>query len=295
MNRGRLWARTAVTVSASALVGVLLAAQEPPVPPAGQNRPAAPGGRGGTRGGDAMREFLGLGRAPDAAAAARGEKLYAAACAFCHGADARGAQGPSLIRSEVVLHDDKGELIGPVVLQGRPDKGMPAMPSVTPEQITEVSEFLRVQVEKAANRGLYRTLYANDILTGNAAAGEAFFNGAGGCRACHSPTGDLAHVGTRYPPMNLQNRWLWPSGGRGAAAPVRATITLPSGEHVAGTIRRLDDYDVSIIDAGGAYRSWPREGVKVEIPDPLKGHRQLLDTYSDADIHNVTAYLATLK
>src|SRR5881394_1058523 len=121
--------------AAAMLVAVLTAAvcaapQEPPIAPPGQGRG---GGRG--RGGQGTREFLGLGRQPDAETAARGEKLYAAGCAFCHGADARGAGGPSLVRSEVVLHDDRGELIGPVVRDGRPDKGMPPTPGLSPVQI----------------------------------------------------------------------------------------------------------------------------------------------------------------
>jgi mono/diheme cytochrome c family protein len=283
------------TAAAALIVAGVLCAKEVPTQtrPAGQ---AGQGGRGGRgRGGDGTREFLGLGRQPDADVAARGEKLYAATCSFCHGPDARGAGGPSLVRSEVVLHDDKGELIGPVVLNGRPDKGMPPMPGTTPTQIAEISEYLHLLVERAANRGLYGTLYSNDVMTGDAKAGEAYFNDDGGCRTCHSPTGDLAHVGSKYSGTALQNRWLYPSGGRGGGGAPQATVTLPSGEHVAGRIRQIDDFDVSIVDASGAYHSWPRDRVTVEIADPLKGHRDLLARYTDTDVHNVTAYLATLK
>lgn len=280
----------AAAVVLAVLTAVICAApQEPPATPPGQGRG---GGRGG-RGGQGTREFLGLGRQPDPVVAARGEKLYAAACAFCHGPDARGAGAPSLMRSEVVLHDDKGELIGPILKSGRPEKGMPAMPAVTPDQIAEIAEYLHLLVERAANRGLYGSIYANDVLTGNAQAGEAFFKA--NCASCHSPTGDLAHVGTKYQPMNLQNRWLWPSGGRGRGGAPQATVILPSGERISGTVRRLDDFDVSIVDASGAYHAWPRDRVKVDVPDPLKGHRELLAKYTDADVHNVTAYLATLK
>ncbi len=276
------------------LTGALLAAQElPPAPPAGQTRPAGQG-RGGRGGGEATREFLGLGRQPDPAKAARGEKLYAASCAFCHGADARGAEAPSLLRSEIVLHDDKGELIGPVVQHGRPEKGMPPMPATPAEQIAEIAEYLHLLVERAANRGLFGSIYSADIR-GDEKAGEAFFNGAGRCSTCHSPTGDLAHVGSKYRGPALQNRWLWPSGGRGNARALQATVTRPSGERVTGVIKRLDDFDVSIVDATGAYRSWPRDAVSVQIPDPLDAHRALLATYSDSQIHDVTAFLATLK
>ncbi|HEX6465474.1 MAG TPA: c-type cytochrome [Vicinamibacterales bacterium] len=286
--------------AAALLVAGLLSAQEPPVPPAQAGPPAqgrgSQGGRGGRgRGGEATREFLGLGREPDPAVAARGEKVFAAVCAFCHGPDARGAQGPSLVRSDLVLHDDHGELIGAVVLKGRPEKGMPAMPDTPPAQIAEIAEYLHLLVERAANRGLYGTLYSNDVLTGDPKAGEAYFEGAGGCRTCHSPTGDLAHVASKYSGAALQNRWLWPAGGRGDAGATRATVTLPSGEHVTGRIKHLDDFDVSIVDGAGGYHSWPRSRVTVELADPLKAHRELLGRYNDADVHNVTAYLATLK
>jgi cytochrome c oxidase cbb3-type subunit 3 len=216
--------------------------------------PAAPG-RGG-RGGGNTRDFLGLGPAPDAAAAARGEQLYAPNCGFCHGDKARGAGGPNLVRSEVVLHDEKGETISPVVSQGRADKGMPAFPALTKDQLYDLAQYLHLQVELVANRGLYKRL---NIVTGNAQAGEAYFKGAGGCTACHSVTGDLAHLGTRYQPEALQNRFVWPAGGRGGGgggrggrgAGPQVTVTLANGQTIKGTIRRMDDADVSLYDADG--------------------------------------------
>jgi len=75
----------------------------------------------------------------------------------------------------------------------------------------------------------------------------------------------------------------------------QATVTLPNGEQVTGRIKTIDDFDVSIVDAAGGYHSWPRHAVTVQPADPLKGHRDLLARYSDVDVHNVTAYLATLK
>jgi cytochrome c oxidase cbb3-type subunit III len=254
-----------------------------------QDEPPAFAGRGGRGGRGNTREFLGLGRAPDAAVAARGEKLYTPNCGFCHGADARGAEAPSLVRSEVVLHDDRGETIGPVLLKGRPDRGMPTFPNLTPQQISEIAEFLHLKVEMAANRGMYGSVFKErNIVTGDAKAGAAYFES--NCKSCHSASGDLAHVGARMDPVNLQNRWLWPRIAR-----TNATVTLASGEKVSGTVRRIDDFDISITDAAGNYRTWSRDEVKVEIADPLAGHRNLLDRYTDADIHNVTAYLVTLR
>ena len=259
--------------------GSLLSAQEPPA-----------GGRGG-RGGAGLREFLGLGPPPDAAAAERGAKLYSPNCGFCHGEKANGASGPDLVRSPLVLHDEKGELIVPVLREGRTDKGMPAFGKMTPEQLSDISQFLHLRVELTANRGTYKTL---NVVTGDPKKGEQFFNGAGGCSGCHSPTGDLAKIATRYPPDQLQNRFLWPAGGRGA--PRKVAVTLRSGEKVTGTATRIDDFTVEMTDASGATRSINREeGVKVEVEDRLVAHRALLDKYSDADIHNLTAYLVTLQ
>lgn len=273
-----------------AIMPLNLIAQED-IPPAGR------GGRGGGGRGN-TREFLGLGPAPDATAAARGEKLFAPNCAFCHGEKARGAEGPNLVRSALVLHDEKGELIGPAVTKGFPDKGMPAFPNFAEGQLYDIAQFLHLQVELVANRGTYKRL---NVVTGDAKAGEVYFNGAGGCKSCHSPTGDLAKIGAKYQPDQLQTRFIWPGGGgfggggRGGARAQKVTVTLAGGQSIPGTLKQMDDINISIYDASGTYRSWPREGLKVDLEDHLVGHRQLLDKYTDADMHNLTAYLVTLK
>lgn len=253
--------------------------------------PPAGGGRGGRGGRGSTRDFLGLGPAPDAAAAARGEKLYAPNCAFCHGEKARGAEGPNLIRSVVVLDDEKGELIGALIRKGRPSDGMPAFPNFSDAELHDIAQFLHLQVELVANRGLYKRL---NVVTGNAADGQAYFNGAGGCAHCHSVTGDLAHIGSRYQPDQLQVRFIWPGGGRGSRAQ-KVTVTLANGQTVSGTLKQIDDFDVSLRDAAGNFRSWPRQEVKVTMEDKLAGHRALLEKYTDRDMHDLTAYLVTLK
>jgi cytochrome c oxidase cbb3-type subunit 3 len=143
------------------------------------------------------REFLGLGRMPDAKMAADGARIFGPTCGFCHGADARGGTAPDLLRSSVVLDDNQGELIGQTVHDGRPSKGMPAFPSLTSEQLRDIAEFLHLQVELAANRGTYKAL---DVVTGDAKAGEVYFNGTGKCNTCHSTTVDLAHIGSKMNP-----------------------------------------------------------------------------------------------
>jgi cytochrome c oxidase cbb3-type subunit III len=263
---------------------VYLSAQEGSPPPGRSQR----AGRGN------IREFLGLGPAPDPIAAERGQKLYTPNCAFCHGAKARGAEGPSLVRSPLVLHDEKGELIAPVLVKGRVDKGMPAFPSLTEAQVYDIAQFLHMQIELAANRGTYKRL---NVVTGDASKGETYFNSTGRCNTCHSTTGDLAHIASKYPPDQLQTKFLWPDAGgfEDSGRARKVTITLPSGKSISGALKSLDDFNVALYDAVGNYHSWSRDKVKVEVEDRLAGHRQLLDKYTDEDIHNLLAYLVTLK
>jgi len=234
------------------------------------------------------REFLGLGPPPDEAAAARGQKLFVQTCSFCHGANATGAEGPDLLRSTVVLHDEKGELIGQVILKGRPDKGMPAFSGMPDAQIYDIAEFLHARVEEAANRFGYKM---QNVVTGDPKDGEALFKQE--CSSCHSPTGDLAHIASKFEPADLQAQFLYPSM-RGSRE-LTATVTLSSGEKLTGKLKRLDDFEVSLTDSEGNYHSWPRSEVKVQVNDRLVGHRELLDKYTDSDMHNLLAYLVTLK
>jgi cytochrome c oxidase cbb3-type subunit 3 len=261
--------------------------------PATTLKPGAPQRRG-ARGAESTREFLGLGPAPDTAAAAKGEPLYKENCASCHGEKARGAQGPNLIRSVLVLHDEKGEEIGPVIKNGRPQAGMPGFPGLSAQDQYNIAQYLHLQIELTANRGTYRSTYSGLLgqATGDPKKGEAFFNGAGGCNKCHSVAGDLAGFGKKFPQAAMmQARFLWP----GSQGPEKAVITLPGGRKVDATVKTLNDFDVSFYDADGEYHYYPRSHVAVSVEDPLAGHRALLPRYTDADIHDLAAYLVTLK
>ncbi len=277
----RRWMGIAVGVLGAALASIQ--AQEPAGRRAGRGNP-----------GESTRVFLGLGPAPDEAAAKKGEPLFNQNCAGCHGDKGRGAQAPSLVRSVLVLHDQKGEDIGPVVRNGRPQAGMPAFPSLSRDDLYDISQYIHLQVEQVANRGSYGATYSGlrSEATGDARRGEEFFNGAGGCKNCHSAAGDLAHIGSRFPQASaMRSRFLWPA----QPGPATAKVTLPTGETITGKIRKLTDFEVLLADAAGNVHYWRRPEVKVEIEDNLAGHRALLAKYSDDDIHNLTAYLVTLK
>jgi cytochrome c oxidase cbb3-type subunit 3 len=234
----------------------------------------------------------------DPAAVERGKALYGVNCQFCHGADTRGGDsGPSLLRSGVVLDDQHGELIAPVVRAGRP--GMPKF-TLTDDQIADVAAF--VHTFRAAGYDESR-VKPPSIVVGDAKVGETFFSSK--CGSCHSATGDLRGIATKIAePRLLQQTWLLPGSGagRGGPPPVQVkpttvTVTLPSGEKVNGTLDHVDDFVVALTMADGTRRSFSTNGdtPKVEIHDPLQPHRDLLRTYADKDIHNVTAYLVTLK
>jgi cytochrome c oxidase cbb3-type subunit III len=227
-----------------------------------------------------------------AAAVERGRAQFAESCAFCHGPNANGGtHGPSLIRSAVVRHDEKGELIGKIIQEGRPDQGMPAV-KLDAAQIADVVIFIKSRVAVADIRSAGRPLQGSGdkLLTGNTAAGKAFFEGAGGCAGCHSATGDLAGIGRKYPIPVLQARFLYPQQRR-----TTANVIESSGKQHSGDLLALTNYDIAIQDAAGWYHSWPLESVKVEIKDPLTAHRSLLPRYTDADMHNMLAYLESLK
>ncbi len=235
---------------------------------------------------DATRTFLGLGAEPDKAAAARGEPLFAQNCAFCHGQSARGATGPSLITSDLLLADDHGEHLNPFLKKGSPDKGMPAFPTMSDEELTDVAEFLHLQVEEVANRGTYQVL---NILVGNTEKGKAYVDRH--CMSCHTAE-IFAHIGSRFrTPDQLQRNWIWPA----LDGNITATVKTSNGA-MAGRVTQMSDFRVTLVDASGATHVFERgPDTQVLLKDPLVAHERIVMTLTNDDMHNVTAYLETRK
>ena len=227
----------------------------------------------------------------DAAAADRGKTTYIAKCVTCHGAKARGSEnGPDLLRSPVVLRDRYGSEIGPFLRKGHPTQTNTSGANFTEPQLEELSHFLKQRFNETLRTS--PTYRVQNVLTGTASAGAEYFNGAGRCSGCHSPSGDLAGIGRKYDPPTLQQRFLFPQRTK----PVTVTVTPRSGAPVSGALVRMDDFTISLRDGSGQYRSWKRTAqLKVEKNDPYAAHVELLDQYTDKNIHDVVAYLESFK
>ena len=227
-----------------------------------------------------------------------GEVRFGSQCGFCHGKDAAGGEtGPDLTRAELVAQDSQGDKLAPVIRAGRPNAGMPAFPSLTQGELNAIVAFLHTQMDKFAELGGgRRSVEPSDLATGNAAAGRAYFEGAGKCASCHSPTGDLAGIGKKYQGLNLLRRILYPTGQGPAAAdreerPSRCPPARPSSRPSSPRTTSASP----LLDPLGARQTYQRSAVKVKVDDPLAAHFDQLGKYTDADMHNVYAYLETLK
>ena len=233
---------------------------------------------------------------------AHGQQLFRSNCNFCHGSDARGGEaGPNLVRAQVVLDDQHGELIAPIVQNGIPGQGMPKF-ALSAADIAAIAAWLHSQ--PLSDRGTPSSL---DILVGNAKEGETYFKGAGHCTQCHSVTGDLAGIGKRYEPKTIQNLIVsgGSMGGRRLTASIpppkvptpTVTVTFPSGQIVKGELDHISAFVVALREPDGTYRSFARHDSipKVAVINPLQWHIDMLPKWRDAEIHSLTAYLATLK
>ena len=222
---------------------------------------------------------------------ASGAALFRQDCSFCHGRDAMGGEtGPDLTRSRLVRSDVDGDKIGMVIRNGRPDKGMPPFDR-SDLQIASLVAFIHTQQNAQHNRGGGRKgVDPSDLQTGDAEAGKKYFEGAGGCANCHSPTGDLAGIASRYKGLELEQNMLYPRHAKS-----KVTVTLASGETVTGTLAYLDEFTIALTDSSDTYRSWRTRDVQYKVDAPANAHVEQFSKYTDADIHNLMAYLQTLQ
>ena len=240
--------------------------------------------------------------AVDPAAHDRGRALWAIQCVGCHGTQARGSDtGPNIIRTKTVNFDRSsftpGSVLGPYLKAGHPTEGGKPRPSFTDEEIVSLAHFLRQKVNDTMRSSPLFTVA--DILVGDAKAGEAYFNGAGGCATCHNAAiRSLAGIRARVAStVDLQQRMLFPMRGRSAdnPNPIMVTITPASGPPVSGALVEQSDFFVTLRQADGTIRAISTTGAKVVTNNPLQAHIDLLDRIGDKQVHDVVAYLENLK
>lgn len=297
-RRGAPAAGGSQNATGGAAVGPGEGAQAVAADPEHGQAPAGPAARGG------LVAYPDRPKAP-AAVIERGKATYSVNCAFCHGSDAGGGSvGPNLLRSEVVLQDKNGELIMPIVHGARVEKGMPKI-DINDGQVSDIAAWLHSL--KVSSRSLVAEKI--NIVVGNSNEGKAAFDRT--CGSCHSVTGDLKGFAAKYTdPRAMQQAWIMPggAGGRGFGPasgpavtlnvpPVTATVTQANGQKVTGKLDAIDEFYVAVTTDGGDTHRWTRNNglPKVEIHDPLAAHRELLRKYNDKDIHDITAYLVSLK
>jgi cytochrome c oxidase cbb3-type subunit 3 len=227
-----------------------------------------------------------------------GRTQFASQCGFCHGRDAAGgAGGTDLTRSTLVAEDVRGDRLGPVIRSGRPAQGMPAF-ALSDAGLAAIVAFIHDQKRQADTAsGGRRSVDSTDLQTGNAAAGKRYFDAA--CTRCHSATGDLAGAAARHQGLTLLQRMLYPSqagrDGDASRVPQTVTVTLAAGQNVTGKLAYRDEFTIAMTDASGWYRAWPISQVKFSVDDPLQAHVEQLGKYTDDDMHDVLAYLQTLR
>ncbi len=227
--------------------------------------------------------------APSSLSAA-GKALFQQNCAFCHGRDSMGGEtGPDLTQSRLVRRDRTGDDIAKVIHEGRPDNKMPSF-NFSTQEIRSIIAFIHAEeAEAVARPGGRRGVAVADLQTGNAEAGRRYFEGAGGCNKCHSPSGDLAGIASRFEGLELEERMLYPRDAKS-----RITVTVPGGEKISGILAYRDEFTVALRDAKGVYRSWPADRINFTVDAPVEAHVDLFSKYTDEDIHNLMAYLQTL-
>ena len=239
----------------------------------------------------ATRAFLGLGSLPDKAAVARAAPVYQQNCSFCHGPQARGATAPGLVTSDAVLADDHGEHLAPFLKTGRPEKGMPAFSQLSEQQRIDLAEFLHQQVEDIANRGAY---HLPNIVVGDAAKGQTYVTGQ--CMSCHTAA-TFVHIASKFRfPDQLQRSWIWPARPADSSLAIIATVKTQQGATISGRVTQVSDFRITLISADGKTHTIDRgPGVDIQMKDPLTPHQALVNSLRNDDMHNVTAYLETLR
>jgi cytochrome c oxidase cbb3-type subunit 3 len=276
-----------------------------------QGPPQGPGGSGSGRAAPAGVQQIPRTPEVDQAAHDRGRAIWARECVDCHGSQARGSDtGPNIIRTKTVNFDRSspaaGSVLGPFLKAGHPTQSGKASATFTAEEVVALANFVRQRVNDTMRGSPVFTV--GDILVGDRAAGQKYFEGPGRCATCHNDSArSLAGIGSRIAaPVDIQQRMLFPGSGGGgrrgaAAAPTGATaitarVTPATGPEISGVLVEQSDFFVTLRQADGTIRAVRRApDTKIVLTNPLQAHIDLLDVITDTQIHDLVAYLESLK
>ncbi|MEZ2347665.1 c-type cytochrome [Terriglobus sp. RCC_193] len=236
--------------------------------------------------------------AEDPKAVEHGKQVYTQKCASCHAADLRGTDtGVNILRSQPALTDHGNDHLTPIML-GQWTGMQTHKVDISNADAAAVGAYVRSLLALIGSQGRapYDAMKQPNIVVGDAVIGKTTF--AKTCGSCHSVDGDLKGFARRVSsPKLMQQAWLRGTYLGATPVVVTATVTEPGKAAVAGTLIHVDDFLVTLKVEDGTQETFVRNGAvpKVVVKDPLDAHRTLLPKYTDKDIHDITAYLVTLK
>src|ERR1700678_3367241 len=231
------------------------------------------------------------------AAVAAGKTLYEQTCQSCHGGEARGDRGPALASGNFRHGGEDSDLFR-TIRTGVSGTQMPAFSALPTDNVWRIITYLRsLNTNDAA---------ANEVVAGDAVAGEQTFWGKGGCASCHEVNGrgadvgpDLSAAGTntasyiRSVILNPNNPQL---RRRRFFGPSVVSVATKSGQKIRGITRAEDSYNLILTDTNGTlHRLDKRDLVEEQIEHESLMPANYGELLSEAEIQNLVAYLKSLK
>jgi putative heme-binding domain-containing protein len=232
----------------------------------------------------------GTGSGATAQDTARGEKLFVAHCALCHGIGGTGGRGPSLTQPQLRRAADDRALFK-IIQEGIDGTEMPGAWQLTDREILQVVDYVK---------SLGRTAVVN--LPGDPIKGKELYETKGGCAACHIVGGrggtagpDLTDIGARRSAAYLREALLSP----GAAVPAGflvVSVVKRDGQRVRGIRSNEDSFTIQLRDANNVFHSFRKvdlaELKKESAASVMPGYR---DAFTASQIDDLIAYLAGLR
>jgi cytochrome c oxidase cbb3-type subunit 3 len=217
-----------------------------------------------------------------------GARVFRQSCANCHGPDGNEIPGIDLGRGVFKAAKSDEDLVA-VIRKGVPGTPMPAT-NMSEEQAKKVVAYLRAT---AATK-------TTATAVGDAARGNAIFDGKGGCAKCHRVSGvgsrigpDLTRIGQLRRSADLERSLVDPAAEVLPTGRFYRVVTRDGGT-VTGRLLNIDTFTIQMMDAKEQLRSFTKSNLKEHgfIPSPMPSFKSTFNTQELAD---VVSYLVSLK